>query len=86
MRIQPVEEGAVVLLPTLAIFTIITSPATTPAGVLIVRFVLLVVAHVLPRCAIAPNAGTGMAVFNTATRTNANKRASAGIGMSFSAL
>ena len=75
------------LLPTWAIFTIITSPATTPVGLLIVRFVLVVVAVVtVPRCAVAADAGMGMAVFTTAKRTNTRNRASPGIGIVFSVL
>ena len=77
------------LLPTLAIFTSRTSPATMPLGLLIVRFVPVVVAVVaVPRCAIAANTGMGMAVFTTtaSTRARAKIEVSPSIGIASSML
>jgi hypothetical protein len=79
-----VEKGFTELLPTWAILTSITSPATTPAGLLIVRLVLVVVPVVaVPRCAIAADVGVGMAVLSTVTRTNARTKVSGSAGIAF---
>jgi hypothetical protein len=73
MKVQPAEEGAVVL-PFAAMFTIITSPDTTPVGLVIVRVVEVVLADVVePRCAIAALTVAVEAPKSVATRaTRAN--------------
>ena len=48
IRVHPAAVGAVVRLPTLAMVTIITSPATTPAGLAMLSEVPVVCPVVAP--------------------------------------
>jgi hypothetical protein len=82
--VHPGEVGLVELLPIWETFTSITSPAATPAGLAIVRLVLVVVPVVaVPRCAIAADVVVGTAEPITAAKASKSIKQSGSTGILF---